>query len=318
MSFDEILGQAAATDLLTEALTKERVASGYLFFGPDGVGKRTTAIEFARAVLCRDQRLPTPCGECPSCIRSRAGSHPGLIFVERDKSRTRIRIEQIHDLGARLALRPMEGDSTVVIINEVERANLESLNALLKTLEEPPPGATIILVSMNRNALPETIRSRCQSVRFRPLPRPIVTKILSSMDDVDPALLDELVARASGSPGRALRLLELGYPESGRAIREALSNAEETDPVALAETLLGAMGKAGDARDRVREVLMFLIDEVRLRYLDADVDPRDPERAEEALGPLTQALERINLNVNPESVLRSAVIRIHEAISCRP
>ena len=75
MSFDAILGQEAATGLLKETLAKERIASGYLFFGPDGVGKRTTALEFARAILCANRRVSDACGECPACIRSRAGSH---------------------------------------------------------------------------------------------------------------------------------------------------------------------------------------------------------------------------------------------------
>ncbi|MEN8149676.1 MAG: DNA polymerase III subunit delta' [Planctomycetota bacterium] len=310
MSFDAILGQDAAIGLLKEALVKERVASAYLFYGPDGVGKRTAAMAFARAVLCSDRRIAAACGECPACRRSRAGSHPGLIVLERRAKKTMIVIDQVHELAASLALRPMEGDSTVVVIDEVERTNVEVHNALLKTLEEPPPGTTIVLVTPNRDALPATIRSRCQPVRFRPLPRAIVTDILSSRGDIDPELLPDLTERAAGSPGRALRLLELGFPESGRAIHRAVASSAETDPVDLADALFAATGEAGDLRGRVREILLMLVDEIRARYLDGGAETRDPERASAALGPLTEALERIDLNVDPRITLRSVVIRI--------
>jgi len=315
MSFESILGQEAAIRLLVEALSKERIASGYLFFGPDGVGKRKTARAFARAILCPNREVADPCEDCPACVRSRAGSHPGLIEVSRPVDRTRILLEQIHDLSSRLALRPMEGDATVAIIDEVERTGLEALNALLKTLEEPPPGTTLILATMNRESLPETIRSRCQGVRFRPLPRPIVTQILTSDDRVEADLVPELAALAAGSPGRALRLLDLGYPESAQAIRTALANGEETGPVGLAEALLATMGKGGDRRSRAREVVLLLIEEVRARYLAANAPDRDPDRAARALTPLTEALSRLDLNVNPEVVLRSAIIRIGPALT---
>jgi len=310
MSFEAIRGQEAAIRLLSDSLALERVASGYLFFGPDGVGKRTTATAFARAILCPFRRHADPCEECPSCVRSRAGSHPGLIEVARAENRTKILIEQIHDLAARLALRPMEGDATVAIIDEVERTGIEALNALLKTLEEPPPGATLILVTMNREALPETIRSRCQSVRFRPLARSVVEEILAAGGRVEEAVVPELAALAGGSPGRALRLVEMGYPESARAVRAALGGAAETGPVGTADALLQALGEGRDRRERAREALLLLMEEVRSRHLSPDLPDRDPDGASRALRPLAEALERIDLNVNPELVLRSALIRI--------
>jgi len=315
MSFDSILGQEAAIRLLVETLTKERVASGYLFFGPDGVGKRKTAQAFARAILCPNRRVADPCEDCPSCARSRAGSHPGLLEVARAKDRTQILIAQIQDLSSRLALRPMEGEATVAIIDEVDRAGLEALNALLKTLEEPPPGATLVLVTRNRESLPETIRSRCQGVRFRPLPRQVVTEILMADDRVADERVPDLTALAAGSPGRALRLLELGYPESGDLVRAALREGENTGPIGLAEALMTAMGKAGDVRSRVREVLLLLVEEVRARYLSPGSSDCDPDRAGEALRPLLEALSRLDLNLNPENVLRSAIIRIQPVLT---
>ena len=131
MSFDEIRGQGPALRLLAGTLRRDRVGSGYLFHGPEGVGKCTTALAFARAVLCPEgSRIGDACGECPSCVRSAAGSHPGLIEVTRGERKTQIVIDQIHDLARRLSLRPMEGERTVAVIDDAERTGVAT-----------PPGA---------------------------------------------------------------------------------------------------------------------------------------------------------------------------------
>lgn len=319
MSFDGIVGQDAAIGLLRESILKDRVASGYLFSGPDGVGKRTTALRFARAILCSVDGAEA-CGECPSCIRAKAGSHPGLIEVARGEKKSEIVLAQIHDLASRLALRPMEGDCTVAVIDEAERANIESLNALLKTLEEPPPGASIILVTKNREALPETIRSRCQGVRFRPLARDAVLAILAKDGRVEPDLVPGLVDLAGGSPGRAIRLAELGYPAIGQAVSELLRDEDGAGPVAVAEGIVAAFGEGAlaDRRDRAREVVLLLIEEVRSRYLSPDLPERDPDRATRAIRPLTEALERLDLNVSPETVLKAALVHLMPELAPDP
>ncbi|MHC4470372.1 MAG: DNA polymerase III subunit [Planctomycetota bacterium] len=212
MSFDAIRGQDPAIRLLGGALTSGRVASGYLFFGPEGVGKHLTAMAFARAVLCGESGGDA-CGSCPSCVRTAAGTHPGLIRIERQEGKTKIAIGQIQDLTEQLSLRPIEGASVVAILDDVEATSLEGLNALLKTLEEPPPGATLVLVTSTPEALPETIRSRCQGVRFRPLSRELIASALAE-EDLSEQERELVCVLAGGSLGRARRVLAYAFHES--------------------------------------------------------------------------------------------------------
>jgi DNA polymerase III delta' subunit len=306
MSFDGILGQDPAVRLLRDAVRLGRVGSGYLFFGPEGVGKHTAARAFAQAILCAGGAPEgAGCGECGPCVRVAAGSHPGLVEVARDEGRTRILIGQVHDLSARLALRPLEGEGAVAIIDGAEQANLEAFNALLKTLEEPPPGTTLILVTRRPDSLPDTIRSRCQAVRFRPLPRDLVEDILRRGGEVPEEEVGELAALSGGAPGRALRLFAMGWPGAAPALLAILDR--ERDP-AVASAAIGELtAGGGEVRERTREVLSFLVELVRRRLVATEMTSAAARAATEAL---TSALASLDLNVGAEGVLRAALVRV--------
>jgi DNA polymerase-3 subunit delta' len=320
VSYDAIRGHAAALRILRHAVTSGRIGSGYLFYGPEGVGKSLVAREFARAILCPDGgRTGAACDSCPPCTRSRSGSHPGLVVVEREENRTRIRLEQIQGLTEVLSLRPLEGESKVAVLPEMEWANEEAMNALLKTLEEPPPRTTLVLVTSNREAAPETIRSRCQGVRFGPLGKSAVEEILAAREELDPERARELAALAAGAPGRALRLLALGYPEKARETADLLARGARPggDPVETARLLTDALAAGGlaDRRERVREALTLLVEHVRQRFLSPGAGPRDPGRADRCLKELSRSLRDLSLNVTPDSVLRSALVRVLPELS---
>lgn len=321
MSLDDILGQEAVVNVLRSAIGGGRVASAYLFYGPDAVGKRMTAHAFAGALLCPEgtTRLDA-CGVCKACVLREAGNHSGLVVLKKEspppppkgrKPRSMIAIEQVHEFGRQIALRPSEGGRTVGIIEEAEVSSDEAQNALLKTLEEPRPGATIILVSGNRELLPDTIRSRCQGVRFRPLPAEVLSEILVKSCGVPEDEATDLAAAAVGSVSRALRIREMGLHEGQEALWDLLDE-EGSDPVGIAEALYSRVsgGNLQETRIRTRELLLLLLERSRRRFLGGDMCDRAPERARICFDGIRRAVDTLGRNVAPATLLKAMVIEI--------
>lgn len=171
MTARSIRGHAAPLALLERARALDRVAHAYAFVGPTGIGKKLTALAFAQALLCSapagGERRLGGCGGCSACRRVEAGTHPDCRLILPDGQT--IKIEQIRELARLAALRPYEGPRKIFIVDEAERMPLVTANALLKTLEEPPDRTVLILILSQAKALPATVLSRCQLVRFAPL-----------------------------------------------------------------------------------------------------------------------------------------------------
>ncbi len=206
---------------LARSLAGDRIHSAYLFAGA-GEAARATAEWFARAVACAGAPAARPCEACAACRRGtpresvaldgtgkngplyrHIGDHPDLLWVERGRDDTRIRIDQIRAVQQTLHLRTVEGGSRVVVIAGAEWLNLAAQNALLRTLEEPPPRTHFVLVTASPSGLAPTVRSRCQRVRFpaerAPAPdaaeapdatRALAQRIASLPDQTIPELLD--------------------------------------------------------------------------------------------------------------------------------
>jgi len=196
-----ILGQDHLTAALERSLHQNQLAHAYLLVGPPQVGKSTLALQLAQAVNClEDDR---PCGRCQQCQRIKRGLHADVqvIVPARDERtgrlRTEVGIDQIRALERAAALEPYEGRCRVFIIDGVERISLEAANALLKTLEEPPPHVLLLLLTAQEDGLLPTIRSRCQRLELRPLPEETLVALLTEEHSV--ALEDaRLLARLSG------------------------------------------------------------------------------------------------------------------------
>ena len=164
-----VIGHEWAIELLAHAIRSGRLSHAYLFTGPSQVGKTTLARAFAQALLCETGQ-GAPCGEsaCRTCQRIAQGRYPDVQIIAAEKNT--IQIEQVRALQADAALSPLEGRRKIFIIREIERATLPAANALLKTLEEPPPQVILLLTSTRRDQVLPTILSRCQIVALRPLP----------------------------------------------------------------------------------------------------------------------------------------------------
>lgn len=187
MALADVIGQGKALKILRGAMGRGRVASSYLFAGEQGIGKKLAAINFAKALNCHnpvasgEKGIIDSCDACPSCKKIDSGAHPDFMLIEPDRGMIKIgqikRSETSRDEDGKpffsieemLSLKAREARVRVIVLDDADRMNSEAANAFLKTLEEPPDGSLIILVSESPDMLPETIRSRCSRVNFSPL-----------------------------------------------------------------------------------------------------------------------------------------------------
>lgn len=207
MPFSEVIGQDLAISVLQRSIALDRVAHAYLFSGIEGCGKKKTALAMIQAVFCGKEEA---CGVCSSCRKVASGQHPDLHILEPDGAF--IKIDQVRELQKELSYRPFEAPKKACIINGAEKLNLSSGNALLKTLEEPPGNALMILVTAERQAVLQTILSRCQTLNFQPLPAELIEERL--VRDQFPAQAARVAASLSGgSLSRAFEIAGDGVLE---------------------------------------------------------------------------------------------------------
>ncbi len=204
MPFSEILGHERILELLLRSLRSGKTAHAYIFEGPAGCGRRKTALALVQALFCGAGN-DDACGVCSSCRRVAAGSHPDVHTVEPLPDKRDISIAQLRDVQRDLAMRPYEAPRAACIIEPAGRMNTSSANSFLKTLEEPPGNAIIILITENADLLLPTIRSRCQLLRFAPL-SPEQIRLLLERNGIDSAGASLLAPLAAGSMERARAL----------------------------------------------------------------------------------------------------------------
>src|SRR5918992_138831 len=219
MLLSEISGQDGAVAVLRNALARDRLAHAYLFIGPAGIGKKQTALALAHAVQCRESSKDG-CGVCMGCIQVVAGTHPDLTVVGPEAGKLSIAIGQVRDLQRLLYLRPVQGKKKIAILEEAHLLTPQAQSALLKMVEEPPGDALLVLLTLNSATLSRPLLSRCQQVRFAPLPTPAIEEILIRTQDKDPATAHTLALYSRGSIGRALTLDPEVFTEERRYVEE--------------------------------------------------------------------------------------------------
>lgn len=262
-----LAGHGAAVAHLQRALAAGHIAHAYLITGPDGVGRATLARLFAAALVClrapAGEGLPlAPCGACRACAKVTRGVHPDVEGLSLEaqaaaseakgtKNRT-ITIESIRSLRERLSLRPLEARWRVAIVEDAETMSggpgLPAASALLKTLEEPPPFAIIILIAPEAEAVLPTLRSRCQHIALGPVGRAEIAAHLSERLGIEPTRATSLAALAQGRPGWAVAaagdeaLLETRRAGLDRAL--ALMQADPFTRLQAADEWAGRFAKA--------------------------------------------------------------------------
>src|SRR5688500_4746021 len=250
-TFAEVVGQEHVTRTLANAFAQERVHHAFLFCGPRGVGKTTLARILGRALNCEKGPTAEPCGTCQACTTIAGGN--AVDYIEMDGASNR-GIDSIRDLTEAVKYQPAAMRKKVYVIDEVHMLTTEAFNALLKTLEEPPPHVTFILATTEPHKVPVTILSRCQRYDFKLVPAARLAAHLRSIFEresfaVESAAVDLLVRESGGSVRDALSLSDqvisyVGGREIGEAqVAEVLGVADR----ALVRSLVQALA-AGDAR----------------------------------------------------------------------
>ncbi|MGB4783007.1 DNA polymerase III subunit gamma/tau [Candidatus Methylomirabilis sp.] len=221
-NFDEVVGQRPVTQTLKNAITKDRVAHALLFTGPRGVGKTTTARILAKALNCERGRTPDPCSECASCNAIATGRSVDCLEIDGASNRG---IDEVRELREIVRYAPSRDKYKVIIIDEVHMLTEPAFNALLKTLEEPPPGVVFILATTHAHKIPPTILSRCQRHDFRRLgPGEILPRLQQIAREEGATVSDGAmmaIARAAeGSLRDAQSLLDQAIAYSGNEVSE--------------------------------------------------------------------------------------------------
>ncbi|GGN03183.1 DNA polymerase III subunit gamma/tau [Thermus composti] len=310
LTFQEVVGQEHVKEPLLRAIREGRLAQAYLFSGPRGVGKTTTARLLAMAVGC--QGKDPPCGACPYCQAVQKGAHPDVVEIDAASNNS---VEDVRELRERILLAPLSAPKKVFILDEAHMLSKSAFNALLKTLEEPPPHVLFVFATTEPERMPPTILSRTQHFRFRRLTEEEIAQKLKRIlkelgreaEEEALLLLGRLADGAMRDAESLLdRLLLLEGPLTRAKVEEALGLPPKEALFRLAEAL--ARGEAQKALEEARRLyaqgfaprslvggLMETFREALYAGfgLGGKALPLDPDRLLAALTALDEALERL-------------------------
>lgn len=341
MAFERIIGQKRAIGLLQNVLKSGRLGHAYLFDGPVGVGKFAVAVEFARALLCEQPTESGACGQCSSCRQVDQLGHPSLKVllpgpkemdadrerqllnelaaepynVERTLKHPTISLQRVHELRHFAAFAGQGERGAVVLIPVADRMTQEAANSLLKTLEEPAPGLRLILTTADPGALPATIVSRCQRLRFPPLTDEDVATALVERFNAEPETARMVARLSSGNFSLALSWLEadtssmwdLAVEFLRAAVKDLRSQAEFVSSLVPRSDNRRAKKKANLELSE-RAVLLEFLDVLQVWLRDAQlVRELGPEAAKPLLVNPHQLETLVRFNTNLKNVDYAAV-----------
>ncbi len=334
-TFDEMVGQEHVKEVLLNALQQGKLSQAYLFSGPRGVGKTSSARLIAQAVNCSSQAKP--CGTCEGCRLVREGRHPDVLEIDAASNNS---VEDVRDLRERILLAPILGNHKVVILDEAHMMSKSAFNALLKTLEEPPPHVIFIFATTEPERMPPTILSRTQHFRFRRLSEAEIVeklqRILAGLGrEAEPQAL-HLVARLADGAMRDAeslldRLLTLEGPLTLKQTEDALGLPPQEALFAVAEALdKGQIRQALEEAQHLytqgfaaRTLAQGLLEALRAGLygrMGLGIGPhlsQPEERLVAAMTALDEALERL-LKRSDALSLELAILSAHQALHTVP
>lgn len=262
--FETILGNEKNKQILQKSIQNNTISHSYMFVGIQGIGKKIIAKEFAKNILCLNQDNNKNC-TCKSCIELETNNNPDFSIIEPDGNS--IKIEQIRELQKRMQEKPIISNNKVYIIDDADMMTTEAQNCLLKTLEEPPEYATIILIGSNENLFLPTIKSRCMILHFEPISNENIKKYLQNelaLSNID----DEMLDIFQGSIGKAIELKDKKEEyEKIIAFVENLDKKDIIDLYKLAEPIYKSKEEIFEILDYIN---ILLLKKARQNYLYTD------------------------------------------------
>jgi DNA polymerase-3 subunit delta' len=334
MPFRDCIGHQQSIALLQAAVTHERLAHAYLFHGENAIGKRLTAIRLAQALNCEQSSEADnldSCGACRSCQQIEARTHPDFFVIEPDQEQTtqQIKIEQVREIEHQIMYRPLIGQRKICLIDETDRMTIGAANALLKTLEEPPAHSLFLVISSRPAALPATIRSRCQALRFTTPARTQVEAALILRREIPPAdarflaiisegrIGEALIADVKDTRARQQELVDLVRPQSLQSIGSILTSAEAIAKTDRAQDMLAWLARW--IRDLVllqvggdRDQLLYLDD---LATLEACARQANTDSLLDLLREIEMTEQRATRHLNLHMALEMILLRLRDAVT---
>jgi DNA polymerase-3 subunit delta' len=309
MSFKTVLGHSRPILLLQRAIENEKVRNSYLFLGNEGIGKKYVALQFAKALNCLDEETEKgeACDHCASCKKIDRALHPDVLLIE--PIGQGIKKEQVIQMQRELAYKPYEGKRRVCILTAADRMAHDIPNTLLKTLEEPPLHTVIILLANNSRFLLPTILSRCQPIRFNPLPISLVSKWLMEGKGFDETEAHLLASLSDGSPGKALEIQE----EIHQIPREELLE----DWVGSKSFTFKKIGSWVESLPSQRENLLLMIEVAKTLVRDLVIVKTLKKETKLIHSDLLQAMEPLAANWSLSSLLKRMEILHHTSLAIR-
>lgn len=330
MPFRDITGHERPIEILKAALSHQRLAHAYLFHGEAGIGKFLTATRLAQALHCEQPDHSDSCGACRSCQQVAARTHPDYVVIEPDRelATPQIKIEQVRDIEQQFIYRPLMGERKICLIDQADCLTIGAANALLKTLEEPPGHGLFILITNRPHALPITIRSRCQSLRFTTPARTQVEAALILKREIPPADARFLALVTDGRIGEALTMdladvrarqqecLELVAPATLQSTTAILSAAESLAKADRGGEILSWLTRW------IRDLVLVHVEGDRDQILHLDCLAQLQRYAEQAdLGLLLDLLRDIERteqqatrHLNLHMALETCLLRLRDAL----
>ena len=315
MGFQDILGNDMIKEHFQKAIEHNKISHAYILTGEEGTGRKSIANAFSMALLC-EKGGKEPCMVCHSCKQVLSGNHPDLIYVKHEKPNS-IGVDDIREqINDTIMIRPYSSFYKIYIVDEAEKMTVQAQNALLKTIEEPPAYAVIILITTNQEAFLPTILSRCVQLKLKPLKDFTVKSYLSEHLHVPEKEAEICAAFARGNLGKAIYLASSDeFKELYQKVMMMVKNIGTMDIVSLLDHIRYIKEQnfdIGDVLDLLqlwyRDVLMYkvtkdmnlLIFKDEYKVINGMVQKVDYSGLEKILAAIDTARTRLNANVNME------------------
>lgn len=325
--FQDIVGHQQIIKHLESAMKLNKVSHSYIFSGEKGTGKKSLASAFAMALQCETPGIE-PCGECRSCKQAESHNHPDIIYVTHDKPNS-IGVEEVREqIINDIQIKPYSRPYKVYLIADAEKMTVQAQNALLKTIEEPPAYAVILILTTNPASFLQTILSRCVMLALKPVPDELVKKYLMEHVQIPDYQADICVAFAQGNIGKAV---QLGSSENFMEIKAAALHLLKNIPEMEIHDIINSVKAVSEFKVDIqeyldlmgvwyRDVLYFkatkdvngLIFKDQVREITEQTSKGSYEGMEQIIEALRKAKERLNANVNFDLTMELLFLMIKE------
>ncbi|MDD6571523.1 MAG: DNA polymerase III subunit delta' [Thermoflexaceae bacterium] len=325
--FESIVGHEKIKEHLMNAIKLNKISHAYILNGEEGIGKKTIASVFAKAVQCEEGGVE-PCGKCHSCIQAESGNQPDIIWVSHEKPAS-IGVEDVRlQVNSDILIKPYSSRYKVYIIDEAQKMTVQAQNALLKTIEEPPSYGIIMLLTTNADSLLPTILSRCVTLNLKPLSNKEIEDYLMTKEKIPDYRARFAASFAQGRLGRAIDIATSeNFNELKDNVLHLLKYIDEMELTEIIEAIKQAFVHKMNIEDYIdfmmmwyRDVLIYkstndanlVIFKDELKYIRKDATDRSYEGLNRILRAMDVAKTRLAANVNFDLTMELMLLTIKE------